>query len=157
MDKSAILGIALSILVLVIYQELVSRFYPAPSTPPTPPTVKRRKAVRQNPREAPSDTKIPESAAELQPAPAKSAGEQAARDFKVETENYVALFTTQGARLKSFKFKKYRASAADNSAPFEMVQAAQDVPLPLGVSLASAGSRLTMRNWFTRRKAVISS
>ena len=134
MDKRAILGIALSILVLVIYQEVVSRFYPAPSTPPTPPPTEKAERDPAKTSEAPSDTKVPESAAELQPAPAKSAGEQAARDFKVETENYVALFTTKGARLKSFKFKKYRASAADNSPPFEMVQAAPGVPLPLGVS-----------------------
>ena len=134
MDKRAILGIALSILVLVIYQELVSRFYPAPSTPPTPPTAEKAERDPAKTREAPSDTKVPESAAELQPAPAKIAGEQAARDFKVETENYVALFTTKGARLKSFKFKKYRASAAADSAPFEIVQAAPGVPLPLGVS-----------------------
>ena len=43
------------------------------------------------------------------------------------------MFTTQGARLKSFKFKKYRASADETSPPFEMVQTAPGVPLPLGV------------------------
>jgi hypothetical protein len=33
-----------------------------------------------------------------------------AKDIRVETDNYIALFTNQGARLKSFKFKKYRSS-----------------------------------------------
>ena len=37
------------------------------------------------------------------------AADAAAKDVKVETDNYVALFTNQGARLKSFKFKKYRS------------------------------------------------
>jgi hypothetical protein len=38
-----------------------------------------------------------------------------ARDIRVETDNYIALFTTQGARLKSFQFKNYRASARQKS------------------------------------------
>ena len=38
MDKRAIIGIALSIFVLVVYQQLVSHFYPAPT--PNPVTEK---------------------------------------------------------------------------------------------------------------------
>ena len=43
------------------------------------------------------------------------------------------VFTTQGARLKSFQFKNYRASAEPTSPPFEIVVTAKDLPLPLGV------------------------
>ena len=71
--------------------------------------------------------------ADSAPAQTKIPGGQPARDIKIETENYVAVFTTAGARLKSFQFKKYRASAGENSAPFEMIQTAPGVPLPLGV------------------------
>ena len=59
---------------------------------------------------------------------------QPGKEIKVETKYYVALFTTQGARLKSFKLKKYRSSVDENSPPFEMVQSAPGVPFPLGVS-----------------------
>jgi YidC/Oxa1 family membrane protein insertase len=133
MDKRAIIGIALSILVLVVYQELITRFYPAPVAPPAPSVEEAQKEPAKS-AQAPAETKSASPSAELQTSAAKTAGEQAARDFKVETENYVALFTTKGARLKSFKFKKYRASAAQDSQPFEMVQTAPGVPLPLGVS-----------------------
>jgi YidC/Oxa1 family membrane protein insertase len=133
MDKRAIIGIALSILVLVVYQELITRFYPTPVTPPAP-TVEEAQKEPAKTAQAPGETKSASPIAELQSMPAKGAGEQAARELKVETENYVAVFTTKGARLKSFKFKKYRASAAANSAPFEVVQTAPGVPLPLGVA-----------------------
>jgi YidC/Oxa1 family membrane protein insertase len=61
-------------------------------------------------------------------SPAKSA-----KEITVETDNYIGVFTTQGARLKSFKFKKYRSSVDEHSPPFEIVRAAPGVPLPLGV------------------------
>jgi YidC/Oxa1 family membrane protein insertase len=76
-----------------------------------------------------------------QPAPAKPAqskpiaipSSRGARDIRIETDNYVALFTNQGARLKSFKFKKYRSSVDEESPPFEIVESAAGVPFPLGV------------------------
>jgi membrane protein insertase, YidC/Oxa1 family, N-terminal domain len=61
-------------------------------------------------------------------SPAKSA-----KEITVETDHYIAVFTTQGARLKSFKFKKYRSSVDEHSPPFEIVRTAPGVPLPLGV------------------------
>src|SRR4030095_5034743 len=48
-------------------------------------------------------------------------------------DSYVAVFTTQGARLKSFKLKRFRSSVDENSPPLEIVQTAPGVPLPLGV------------------------
>jgi YidC/Oxa1 family membrane protein insertase len=130
MDKRAIFGIALSILVLVIYQELVSRFYPAP--PPPPPTTTESKDAVKAP-ETSAAKESPAATAAAQAAPVEAPTGRAVRDIKVETENYSAVFTTQGPRLKSFKFKKYRTSGNENSPPFEMVQTAPGVPLPLGV------------------------
>src|SRR3970282_3030686 len=132
MDKRAILGIALSILVLVIYQDLVTRFYPPPTQSPAPTNEKNdTKAVETT--EIPAKAKDAAAVADVRPAPAKVPAGQPARDIKVETENYAAVFTNRGARLKSFKFKKYRVSADENSPPVEMVQTAPGVPLPLGV------------------------
>jgi YidC/Oxa1 family membrane protein insertase len=129
MDKRAIFGIALSILVLVIYQDLISRFYPAPPAAPAPVAEKAESRTA----EALPDAKDAAPVAAPPPAATKIPSAQPARDIKVETENYIAVFTTAGARLKSFKFKKYSTSAAENSPPLEMVQTAPGVPLPLGV------------------------
>jgi YidC/Oxa1 family membrane protein insertase len=130
MDKRAMLGIALSILVLVIYQDLVSRFYPSPSAPP--PAVESKNGAK--PADGTNGVKEPVPAvATAQAAPVQVPAKEPVREIKVETENFTALFTSQGARLKSFKFKKYRASAGQDSPPYEMVQSAPGVPLPLGV------------------------
>jgi len=132
MDKRAILGIALSILVLVLYQELITRLYPPPSQIP-PPAGEKQDAKSPGPKEPPAESKTAEVVAQTPPAPPETRRREPARDIRVETENYVVVFTSRGARLKSFKFKKYRVTAADDSPPFEMVQTASGVPLPLGV------------------------
>lgn len=132
MDKRAIIGIALSIMVLVIYQEVVTRYYgPPPGT--TPPAVESTPAPGEK-ASAPAATSTPAApvapAAKALPQPTPGAS---AKDVRVETDNYVAIFTTQGARLKSFKFKNYRSAVDVNSPPYDMIQTAPGVPLPLGV------------------------
>jgi len=129
MDKRALIGIALSILVLVVYQQLVTHFYgPPPSAPiPETETSQTEKAVPAAPSAAAPSAALP-AATPATLSPAKSA-----KEITVETDHYIAVFTTQGARLKSFKFKKYRSSVDEHSPPFEIVRTAPGVPLPLGV------------------------
>jgi YidC/Oxa1 family membrane protein insertase len=45
-----------------------------------------------------------------------------AREITVETDKYQAVFTTEGARLISFKLKEYMATAAKDSAPVQMYE-----------------------------------
>jgi YidC/Oxa1 family membrane protein insertase len=130
MEKRAFLAIALSLLVLVLYQEWISRQYPTP--PPQPPAEQKTEAAK-----APTaDSVAPSAPTEIKPAPTP-AGKQI-QDIRVETDNYIALFTNQGARLKSFKFKHYQATADPNSPPFEMIATVPGVPYPLGVKWNSA-------------------
>ena len=126
MEKRAFIAVALSLLILVLYQEWVSRYYGTPPQAPNIPAKEPEKAT-------PSAPQAPPSAAQAVPQVEVPAG-QPGKEIKVDTDNYVALFTTQGARLKSFKLKKYRTSVDENSPPFEMVTSAPGVPLPLGVS-----------------------
>ena len=106
-------------------KEWVTRYYGAP--PPTPEVAK----------EEPAKVPVTEPAAPAQRAqsgqPVEVPVGREAKEVRVETDNYIALFTNQGARLKSFKFKKYRASVAENSPPFEIISSAPGVPFPLGV------------------------
>ena len=124
MDKRAFLAIALSILILVIYQEWMTRYYGTPTVAP--------EAEKKEPERAPI-AEQPAPAAPPQTKPAAVPVSRDVKDIRVETDNYIALFTNQGARLKSFKFKNYRSSVADNSPLFEMIQPAPGVPLPLGI------------------------
>ena len=130
MDKRALIGIALSVLVLVGYQEFISRYYgPAPTS--QAPVSENKDTAPQEVTQAPTGS-IP-SPVTPQVARSGAPTAQPAREVQVETDNYIAVFTTEGARLKSFKFKNYRASAEPKSPFFEIIVAAKDVPLPLGV------------------------
>jgi YidC/Oxa1 family membrane protein insertase len=121
MEKRAFLAIALSILILVLYQEFITRYY-GPPPPANPVTKETEKPPAPEPA-APA-TVAPSAPTDLPPA-------QSGREIRVDTDNYAAIFTTQGARLKSFRFKKYRSSVDENSPPFEIVPSG--VPHPLGV------------------------
>ena len=133
MEKRAFLAIALSLLVLVLYQEWISRQYPTP--PPQPPAEQKKEAGK-----APTaDSVTPSAPAEIRPVPTPAG--KPIQDIRVETDNYIALFTNQGARLKSFKFKHYQATADPNSPPFEMIATVPGVPYPLGVRWSSARHR----------------
>ena len=132
MDKRALIGITLSVLVLIAYQQFINYYYGTPPTDgSTPAGVKTEAEKTSAPVVAPSTATV----APAQTAPAEIPSGQSAKDFKVETDNYIAIFTTQGARLKSFKFKKFRSSPDEKSPPFEIVSNATGVPLPLGVRL----------------------
>ena len=124
MDKRAFLAIGLSILILVIYQEWITRYY---GTPTPAPEVEKRE-----PEKIPAPVE-PAPAAPLQTQPLATPVSREAKDIRVDTENYVALFTNQGARLRSFKFKKFRSTVDENSPPFDIVESVPGVPLPLGI------------------------
>ncbi|HLN84956.1 MAG TPA: membrane protein insertase YidC [Candidatus Limnocylindrales bacterium] len=132
MDKRALIGITLSVLVLIAYQQFINYYYGAPPTDrPAPASVKTDAEKSSAPTPAaPTTTAVPG-----QVVPVEIASGALAKDLTVETDNYIATFTTLGARLKSFKFKKFRTSTDEKSPPFEIVSTAAGVPLPLGVRL----------------------
>lgn len=124
MEKRAFLAVALSLLVLVIYQEWMTRQY---GTNPPPPEAEKQ----QQEKPAPSVETTP--APVQKSTPVETPLGQAVKDVRVETDNYVVLLTNQGARLKSFKFKNYRSSVDERSPAYEMVSSVPGMPLPLGV------------------------
>ena len=133
MDKRALIGIALSVLVLVGYQEFISRYYGPPPVSQSPVAEKKEAAPPSGTASQATTAPAAPTAVTAQVAPTSVPPGQPAKNIQVETDNYIAVFTTQGARLKSFQFKNYRASAEPKSPPFEIIVAAKDVPLPLGV------------------------
>ncbi len=135
MDKRALIGITLSVLVLIAYQQFINYYYgPLPTDGPAPASVKSDAGKTPAPAAVTSTTAVTPSPT----APIETPEGQPAKDITVDTDNYRAVFTTHGARLKSFKFKNFRTSADEKSPPFEIVTAAAGVPLPLGVRLQGA-------------------
>jgi YidC/Oxa1 family membrane protein insertase len=129
MERRAVIAVVISIIILVLYQEvIIKRFYPAPPQSAQPESV-------EPPPAAPGEAPPPSDVA---PAPAQPLPEVEATggsEVVVDTELYRAVFTTLGARLKSLQLKHYRATVDPNSPPLEMVQYAVGNRLPLGAAL----------------------
>jgi YidC/Oxa1 family membrane protein insertase len=130
MEKRALIAVAISIAILVLYQEVVlRRFYP-------PPTTENEEAVSETPAAEVAANRAPRESAPELPAPApRPKLEAEARNITVETDLYKAVFTSAGARLQSLILKKYRTTV-DPDSPFqEMVVPGKDGELPFGIEL----------------------
>ena len=101
MDKRTILAVVLSLAVLFTYNIFFAK-------PPVPP----KAAPVLESKQAGSNTTSTQPATQLTAATKSVAKqviakkEEPPRDIKVETETYVAVFSTRGAALKSFQLKK---------------------------------------------------
>ena len=105
-EKRVFLAIFLSFGLLTVYQ---TYFAPPPPAPPA--------------ASAPAQTTVPGAPVEAVTAPAPTLAvtpDASARDIVVETDAVRAVFTTQGATLKSWQLRKYMG---DDGKPLELVPA----------------------------------
>ncbi len=150
MEKRVILAIILTFLVIFLWSTLQSKFFP------------------------PSPSKPPEEMKKVEPAPIEKRVEKgidlreerqplrkvvAKKEVSIETRNYWAVFTSEDARLKHFKLKKYedrveqssftiklvefvkniigsKAEGAKKPKPLDLVNTSEEEGLPLGLSVA---------------------
>ena len=145
MDNKSLLAIVLCILILIGYQSLISYLYPPPdplqpqtqqpvvgsesATPSDQPAqllAERRQTVIEQGEQTPA---IPQPASTAPPAPVE-------QDIIVETDAYIAVFTSMGGRLKSFRLKQYPVTLRPDSPLLEMVTAGTygELPFVLDVS-----------------------
>ncbi len=145
MDNKSLLAIVLCILILIGYQSLISYLYPPPdplqpqtqqpvvgsesATPSDQPAqllAERRQTVIEQGEQTPA---IPQPASTAPPAPVE-------QDIIVETDTYIAVFTSMGGRLKSFRLKQYPVTLRPDSPLLEMVTAGTygELPFVLDVS-----------------------
>ncbi len=131
MEKNALIAIVLSIAILILYQEWVSRYYE------TPQETQPSQGVTPQPRSLPKPIANAQRVTPTTPLQQQTQRTQQTqapvKEFRVETDNYIALFTNRGGRLKSLLLKRYRTSIGEDSPLFEMVSATQGVPYPLGL------------------------
>ena len=138
MDKRSFLAVMLSLLVLVVYQALVSHFYPPPPqstrTPSSSPQAESPISVQTPTIERTPQTQPPSQSPS--PLPVSS---PAAQEIVIENEVYRAVFTSAGGRLKSFRLKQYPGDEGKQSPPLEMVRIGPRGELPLGLLLEGDG------------------
>ncbi|TMB56336.1 MAG: membrane protein insertase YidC [Deltaproteobacteria bacterium] len=125
MERRLLLALALSVVVLMLYQDMLRRYRPAPR----PPVVSR---------ETPPPPPPPE------PAPAGELGappSEAAPVVTVDTDVVQATISTLGARLLKLELKQYRRSVQPDSPALDLVQPGPVLPLTLqlGPGVSDAG------------------
>jgi YidC/Oxa1 family membrane protein insertase len=136
MERRALIAVLISVLILIIYQEIViKRLYPPKPAPPraaaTPMAVER-----EAPPAAPDMAAPAAPPAEPRAPAAPAALPAGAVDVRLETELYTAVFTTAGGRLKSFTLSRFRTTVGPDSSPVDMVVDTTADALPLGVVLS---------------------
>lgn len=151
MENRALIALALSFVIFMVFMYVGEKTKKAP--PPAPPTATEGKPAVPPPAPA---TVAP---AKPTPVPASPAPARPVKEVVVDTPLYRAVFTEQGAALKSFQLKKYRESLpfakisgfslgpvgfelqryqdpATADVPFkEMVMVAKEQDLPLSLTL----------------------
>ncbi len=136
MERRAILAVVISLVILLGYERILHHFYP-----PLPAT---ETATFPGP-DAPEDRVSPEPAAPPPPVagsvaeaalqPSKQIPAEPEQRIEVDTPLYSATFSTYGARLVSFRLKKYRTTVQPDSPPQETISPAPDGEAPVGVEL----------------------
>jgi YidC/Oxa1 family membrane protein insertase len=66
----------------------------------------------------------------------------AAKDIRIETPLYTAVFSTRGGALKSFKLKEYKATLEEGSPLIEMIQVQDGSELPLATGFTDSSLNL---------------
>ncbi len=154
MEKRTIIAIILTFVIIMLWGTIQSKFFP-------PPPVKEVKKEGITPPEKMTEKKIdlkeakPQFQKEANPLPKTRAVPK--KEVSIETQNYWAVFTSEDARLKHFKLKKYEDRVEESAltikltqfvenllgkkieepkkpVPLDLVNTSEDEGLPLGMS-----------------------
>src|SRR5262245_9043001 len=131
MERRVLLAIFLAFLVLYVWQAIFVKPVPKPGTQGSATTTT---AVAEAPAGAATSsipaTVAPVAAAEAAPATKTLVGDTQEREVRVETQSVIAVFTNKGARLKSWRLKRYLDHQGQ---PQELVEVAPNQPLPFSL------------------------
>ena len=168
MDKRAIYAILLTFFVIVFWTLLQSKFFPQAPSKPAP---QEEKKGQVGPTEKAAEKKV-ETKQSKPLRVEKSIGKQKVipqKEVFIETQNFWAVFTSDDARLKHFKLKKYenrvnqaaltikltqfveeilgkKVEEPKRPEPLDLVNTREDKYLPLGLTFN--GSNLPLdENW----------
>src|SRR5215467_7851666 len=138
MERRVLIAIFLSFIVLYVYQALVGKPAPKKSAPVAPSAPVSTQTT--SPAGVPATS--PPSPA-LAPAAATIVGDTAEREIRVETRDVIAVFTNRGARLKSWRLKKYLDQQRQ---PQELIEQTPSHPLPFTLRTADEQLNTTLND-----------
>lgn len=153
MDKRSLLAIALSIFILVAYQEFITYLYPPPPQRTQQPSAQTSQAESTNPAPSTPPTtsgselqKASDSPVSAPPSVSQTAAAPSAQELTIESDVYSAVLTTLGGRLKSVRLKNYPGDAGRNSPPREMITEGTNGELPLVFKLEGKDTSVSDEN-----------
>ncbi len=121
MEKRAIFAILLTILVILFWTFIQPKIFPPPPGKPQPQEVKKEEVSPQE--------KLGEKKTEIKESKLLKGGKTPAKarivpqkEVSIETQNYWAVFTSEDARLKHFKLKKYHDRVKDSDLTIKLTQ-----------------------------------
>jgi YidC/Oxa1 family membrane protein insertase len=112
MDKRAIIAIILTFLIILLWGVLQSKFFPQPPTQPPSKEVRKEEPPPVNIEKI--DLK------EEKPSSKKEAVIK--KEVSIETQDYRAVFTSENARLKHFKLKKFEDRVEQSSLTISLIR-----------------------------------
>ncbi len=163
MEKRAIYAILLTFLIIIAWTFVQSKFFPqAPSKPELQEVKKEQVAPGEKAVEKKEGVKESKPTAKQKIVPQK--------EVSVETQNYWAVFTSEDARLKHFRLKKYEDRVEESSltikltqfvqsilgkkeekspkpVPLDLVNTSEEKGLPLALTFNEPGSSPSTGNW----------
>jgi YidC/Oxa1 family membrane protein insertase len=167
MEKRAIIAIILTFLVILLWGFIQSKYFPqTPSKPSTQEAKKEQVTPIEKKVEKEIEKQKPLKKEEVPPKKEVSIK----REVSIETQNYWAVLTTEDAKLKHFKFKKYEDRVEESPLTVKLVHAVQNIfgkkveekkrpvpldlvntkeeeGLPLGLTLVESNSSFSSENW----------
>ncbi|PIX21240.1 MAG: hypothetical protein COZ69_15855 [Deltaproteobacteria bacterium CG_4_8_14_3_um_filter_45_9] len=164
MEKRAIFAILLTFVVILLWTVIQSKFFPQTPSKPAPQEVKKEQVSPQE-KGVEKKTDIKESKPLKE---GKTPAKQTLipqKEISIETQNFWAVFTSEDARLKHFKLKKYedrvnetaltikltqfveeilgkKVETPKKPEPLDLVNTSGEKGLPLGLTLSLSGE-----NW----------
>jgi len=164
MEKRAIFAILLTFVVILLWTVIQSKFFPQTPSKPAPQEVKKEQVSPQK-KGVEKKTDIKESKPLKE---GKTPAKQTLipqKEISIETQNFWAVFTSEDARLKHFKLKKYedrvnetaltikltqfveeilgkKVETPKKPEPLDLVNTSGEKGLPLGLTLSLSGE-----NW----------
>ena len=172
MEIRKILAFGLSFAVIIIYFLF---FAPAQQPKHTKPVQESKQAVKETPAKQLTNVPVYPSK-EFSQKQATGKKEAKPKDIKVETENYIAVFSTRGAALKSFQLKRYNKECTDcpndiypilkdfftgtkqpskikNKELIELVQVNDGMPYPLSITFPESDTEITTNSVYEANAA----
>jgi YidC/Oxa1 family membrane protein insertase len=125
MEKKAIIAIILTFLIIFLWGIIQSKLFPPPPSKPPSETKKVEPALIE--KQAGKETGLREA------KPLREGKQPVKKKFiptkeiSVETQNYIAVFTSEGASLKHFRLKKYEDRVEESPLVIKLINLVKDV------------------------------